>query len=255
MADTTTMTPEELLNNLKTRGFEESGFAETPLQEFISTLTNITPEVIAPKPGGKSFNPFTKVMYNFQDGDLEVLATKEAYPMPVCQIGISHSTKKNSAMYYFGTSVDRIINAGVPDDAPADQVKGQSFLIGKRLHMKQVPHTFSVKQKDSTYADEVKQTWELVEIMGMSRPTNIATSTQPKAASGITPTQQALTLLNGKTETAWYQEVFKDTLVKSQPALMNSIINKQFLPAFVASGAAILGADGKYTTHPELVRG
>lgn len=262
-----TMTPQqqdEIIKSLKTRGFEESSFQDTPVDDFWATLTTIGSQVQEPDASkGQKFTPFTKVLYNFGDGDLEVIHSSEPYVMPILQISINHSVRKGSPMYYLGSSADKILNAGIPDDAPPEQVKGQDALIGKRQHWKKVMRPFQVKSADkdasgkNIWKEEQRLTWEIIEIAGLgSAPTTAGAPATQAAPTGRTPTQAAVADLNGKTEAEWYSSVFKLPEVKGNTVLYNAILKKQFIAPLMAAGA-VAGPDaaGKYVTYPEMVKG
>ena len=122
---------EELLGLLKTRGFSK-GFQRTPLRDFFGRLDSITGNLVT-----KFQPPRLEVLFNFSEVD--VVESTEPYQMPVAQLGIFNSNAEKSGMGYWGASIDKIINpkdANGTDINPPEQIKGQSALIGKLLHLK-----------------------------------------------------------------------------------------------------------------------
>jgi hypothetical protein len=152
------LTPEEILSQLRTRGFE-SGFQATPLREFFGKLGSISGDMVK---RGEMPQARLEVLYNFSE--LEVLTSTEPYESPIAQIAIMHSNREQSGMGVFGKSVDKVINADLPEDAPPEQVKGQDYLIGKTLHMKMTGGHMMWDGK--TKEEKARDCWELVEIMG-----------------------------------------------------------------------------------------
>ena len=230
------LTPEEVLAQLRTRGFEE-GFQRTPLREFRGKLTSITGNMV------ERWTPARlEVLYNFDE--VEVIESTEPYPFPVAQLSMLHSNRKKSGMGYFGASVDTIINAGVPGDAPADQVRGQDYLVGKILHMKLTGGHLIWDQ--GAGEERPRDCWELMSIIGADEAAPTSATSGATTAAATSATQKALELLEGKTEQQWHQVVFQDPTCKADGDLTNSIINRVFLPPLEATGMIGKDADGIY---------
>jgi len=226
-----TLSPEDILAQLRTRGFEE-GFQRTPLRHFRGKLTSITGNMIE-----RFQPPRLEVQYNFED--LEVLDSTEPYPFPIAQISIMHSMRKRSGMGYFGASVDRVINANVPEDAPAEQVKGQDYLIGKEQEWMLTPG--HMIWDGNAGEERPRECWELISIIGEG-----SSSSDTAASSEGSAIDRALQLLDGKTEQQWHQEVFQDPVVKGDGGLVSSIIGREFLPPLEAAGTVTKDEDGVY---------
>ena len=244
MPDPTPLTQDQILAQLQTRGFEE-GFQRTPLRDFWGKLTSITGEMRTGQRGA-----FAVALYNFDE--VEVIDTTEPYTSPIAQLEVSVSTKARSAMGYLGTSIDNVINAGLPLDAPQEQVKNQSYIIGKYLHMKYTPGHM-VPTKDETtgkWGERPVDCWVLMEIRGEGVAAAPAVASPgavvPPVVAGIDANQQALNLLNGKTEQQWHQAVFVDPVVKANTAVIQTIINRQFLTGLEAAGKIVKDEDGIY---------
>ena len=248
----TDLTPEEILGQLKTRGFED-GFPQSPLMEFKGRLVSI---------GGNMVDRFTparlEVLYNFEE--LEVIESKEPYTDPITQLSILHSNRKQSAMGVFGLSVDTIINAGLAPDADPLEVKGQDYLVGKVLHMKKTGGHLMWDGKTKT--EQPRECWELIGVDDeQAIPASVqvkATSALPKAPApqqsknrsvgGADDIQTAIGMLNGKTEQQFYQEFFNNQALKNNEALRTKLLGRKFIPELLAAGMITKGTDGVYHT-------
>ena len=237
------LTPQEILSQLKVRGFE-SGFQKTPLREFVGTLSSITGNMV------DRFTPARlEVQYNF--ADVEVISSIEPYPFPITQIGIFQSNREQSAMGVFGKSVDNIINKDVPADAPIEQVKGQDYLIGKKVHMKMTGG--HMMWDGATKKEVARDCWECVGVEGFAMATPISTTTSPntqapKANKPAGAAGRALELLNGKNEQQFYQAVFNDPIVKADGGIISSILARSFLQPLIDGGIVMKDGDGIYHT-------
>lgn len=247
MVDAVPLTQDQILAQLQVRGFE-SGFQRTPLRDFWGRLTSITGEMRQGQSG-----PFAVALYNFDE--VEAIESIEVYTSPIGQIEVPVSTRDKSKMGYLGTSIDNIINAGLPLDAPPEQVKNQDYLVTKMLHMKLMPGRLIPSRDDATgaWSDKPTECWELIEMkeegvpaVATPTPGTAATPTQPVAAPTVDANTQALKLLDGKNENQWHQDVFNDPVVKTDTAVVQTIINGSFLSGLVAAKKVTKGDDGIY---------
>ena len=237
----TDVTQAEVLAQLRTRGFED-GFQRTPLRDFWGTLTDISGQMREGDRGA-----YLVALYNFTD--IEIVKTTEPYLSPIAQIEVAASSRAKSGMGYLGKSIDNIINAGLPNDAPVDQVKNQDFLIGKKLHMMLTPGHMIWNQQAGE--ERPRDCWELVEIAGVgAAPVQTAAPAQATAqaptTSAQTPAQAAIALLDGKNEQQWHQEVFVNDVVKVDAELVKSIIGRTFLPPLETAGVVTKDENGIY---------
>ena len=244
------LTPEDVLAQLKTRGFED-GFPQSPLKEFTGRLVSI---------GGQMIERFTpprlEVLYNFEE--VEVIESTEPYTDPIAQVSILHSSRKQSAMGVFGMSVDTVINAGLDDDADPLDVKGQDYLVDKVLHMKKTGGHMMWDGKTKT--EQARECWELIEILGEEAPAPAPAKpvTRPlpkapapvqskgKAVAGADDITTAIDLLDGKTEQQFYQDFFNNASLKKNEALRTKLLGRKFIPELVAAGIINLGTDKLY---------
>ncbi len=75
----------------------------------------------------------------------------------------------------------------------------------------------------------------------------VATIAPPPMVTGITPEQQALSLLHGKDTAGFFQVAVPDPLIRTDAALVNSILSNAFITAQIASGMVTKNADGTHS--------
>lgn len=246
------LTQEEMLAQLRTRGFED-GFPSTPLRDFWGTLrgirgtlnTNVTPN---------------RVEVNYYFEEVEVITSVTPYTDPIAEITIPNSTRRQSGMGVFGASIDKVINVGLAEDADASQIKGQDYLLDKRIHMKM---TGGHMMWDGRKKQEVpRECWEVVEVEGEGiepepipqpapKPAARAPQPLPKAPA---PAQlkndaggkQAIDLAEGKTEQQFYNEFFKNPTLKFNSLLVTKVMNRKLLQELVDGGLLEKDEDGVY---------
>lgn len=243
MAD---LTQEQVLAQLRTRGFETGGF-RSPLRWFRGKMDTITGSMVQ---RGNMTQPRLEVLYNFSE--LEVFETTEPYPSPITQINIMHSTRDKSAMGVLGRSMDKLINVDVDENMPQAQTKNQDFLQGRVQEWKVTPgHMMWDADKGQ---ETPRECWEVVYIEGIggaphSGVATVGAASQPVAApisTGIAPAQQAMNLLDGKTQQEWNTAIFQDPLVRGDGALIQKIIGNQFIPDLEATGLITKDENGIY---------
>jgi len=242
----TDLTPEQVMEQLRTRGFETGGF-RSPLRHFRGKLDSITGSMVQ---RGAMPQPRLEVLYNFSE--VEVFESSEPYPFPVAQISIMHSNRVKSAMGVLGASMDKILNASLDENAPQEQAKNQDALIGKVQEWKVTPG--HLMWDGNAGAEVPRECWEVVYVEGVGGTPHSgvaatpATAGQPAPATpaGVTPVQQAINLLDDKTQQQWNDVVFRDPLVKSDAELIQSIIQGTFLPPLEAAGTVTKDENGVY---------
>lgn len=249
----TDLTPEQVLTQLQTRGFE-TGF-RSPLRHFRGKLDSITGSMVqrGPMPQAK-----LEISYNFSE--VEVFLSTEPYPFPIAQISMMHSKRDRSNSGVLGMSMDKIINAGVDENIPQgdSRVKNPDFLIGKIQEWKVTPGHMMWNQDEGR--ETPREAWEVVYVEGIGGTPHSGVATPavaspgavtptpaaPDTGYGITPIQQALNLLDGKTQQEWNNTVFQDPLVKGDASLVNSIISGTFIPPMEAGGMVTKDENGIY---------
>ena len=247
----TDLTPDQVLTQLQTRGFESGGFG-SPIRHAKWKLDSITGSMVQ---RGTMPQARLEVSYNFNE--VEVFESTEPYPFPIAQISIMHSNRDKSNAGVLGQSVNKIINAGIDENIPQGdpRVKNQDFLIGKIQEWKVTPGHMMWNRDENK--ETPRECWEVVYVEGVGgtphsgvtapAPVEIPTAAPTLAApTGIAPTQQALNLLDGKTQQDWNNMVFQDSLVKGDPALVNKIISGTFIPPLEASGMVTKDVNGVF---------
>lgn len=247
MAD---LTPGEVLAQLQTRGFE-SGF-RSPLRHFRGKLDSITGSMAQ-----RSNMPQAKLEVSYNFSELEVFESTEPYPFPIAQISMMHSKRDRSNSGVLGASVGKIINAGVDENIPQGdpRVKNQDFLIGKVQEWKVTPGHLMWDGSQET----PREAWEAVYVEGVGGTPHsgvaatVETPVTPTTTvpTGITPIQQALNRLDGKTQQEWNNIIFQDPLVKGDSALVSSIVSGTFIPPLEVTGMVTKDENGVYHVKKE----
>lgn len=226
------LSKEQLLDQLKTRGFETGGF-KSPLRHFRGRLTSITGEMVQ---RGSMPKPKLEITYSFDE--LEVIDSTEPYPFPVAQITIMHSTKDKSAMGVLGKSIDRIINADADENAPQNQVNNQDVLEGVMQEWKVTPgHMMPDRDENNNWIETPREAWEVIWVEGYGEAKTDKKATKSSAkTSGVSATQKAIDLLDGKTIQDWNAAIFQDPVIKADANLINQVVTGQFIQPLLDSG-------------------
>lgn len=244
----TDLTPEQVLAQLQTRGFEAGGF-RSPLRHFRGKLDSITGSMEQ-----RGSMPQAKLELHYNFSELEVFESTEPYPFPITQISMMHNTKDKSNAGVLGLSMGKIINAGVDENIPQGdpRVKNQDFLIGKVQEWKVT--TGHMMWDNDKQAETPREAWEVVSVEGVGGTPHSGVATAPAtevpaaapATSGVTPIRQALDLLDGKSQQEWNSLVFQDPVVKGEGALVKSIIDGTFITNMEATGMVTKDDNGIY---------
>ncbi len=251
----------EILAQLKVRGFE-SGFQRTPLRDFRAKLISISGQLVT-----RFQPPRTEVLYNFEQ--VEVIESTEPFPFPIAQITVMMSNREQSAMGVLGSSIDKIINQGLPVDAPAESIKGQSFLVGKMQrwkytggHMMWDGKAVNPQNPAKPGMEVPRDCWEVIEVEGFATPVaSTPTAAQPKTNTPMgtvqplvakTAVQLAIELLDGKTDTQFSTAAFSNDVIKRDGKMVSSLLGGQFIPGLIAAGIVVKNADGTYTVNKQL---
>ena len=163
---------------------------------------------------------YSNMICNLNFVDMENVDTIEPYPYPIIQIPIKLSQKKRSAWGFFAESLDKVI----PE---TEDLKEQ---VGKRLVMKSREYNYKRTEEDE---DMIGVVWEVQEIIGSAKVKGNAI-------------EQALKLLNGKNAAEFGRVVFTDPIVKSDPKVLQTIINKTFITAMESGGMVTKDKEGVY---------
>jgi len=201
----------------------EEGFQLTPLREFIGTLEGYDAE------RDERFNRI-RVILNFTD--VEVIESTEPYPFPIAQLSIPYSRRRTSQWGFLTTSLEKFIPDG-----------HISLFVGKRMHMKLIAENFGRWRGETE--DRIRECWELI---------NLLTPVE----STVTPYQVALKLAEGKkvndpeSMREFYQEAFKNPLVKQDRELLQAILSQSFIGDALDRGDLTVDEDGTISLQSEL---
>lgn len=237
------LTQEQVLAQLKTRGFETGGFRPV-FTHIRGKLDTITGSMVQ---RGSMPQPRMEVAYHFSE--VEVLASTEPYPFPIADITMMHSVRDKSGMGVLGNSIDKVINAGVDPNLPAEQVRNQDFLIGKTQEWKLTPGHMMWNRDEGK--ETPRECWEVIWVEGVGGAPSSGVASISSTAATIEPTtsprQVAIGLLNGLTQQDWNNKVFQSSVVKNDTELTNSIIKGTFLAPLLESGEVTKDENGIFT--------
>ena len=232
----TDLTQQEVLEQLRTRGFETGGF-RSPLQHFRGKLNTITASM---EQRGGMDKP--KLEFHFNFSELEVFKSDPPYAQPIGQLDMWQNNRDKSPNGVLGNSIDKIINAGVDENLPQGSpgVKNMDVIIGKVQEWKLTPgHMMWDGQKQM---ETPRECFEVVYIegvggtphSGVAGATTMGIGPTP-APTGTTPEQEALPLLDGVTQQEWNNLVFQNPLIKGKPELTQKIIDGAFIAEVLAA--------------------
>jgi len=252
----TPVPPDQVLAQLRTRGFETGGFG-TPIRYFRGKLDTINGAMVQ---RGNMPQARLELTYNFSD--VEVFISVEPYPFPIAQISMLHSNRTKSGMGVLGASIDKIINADLDENVAQVQAKNQDFLIAKVQEWRMTSgHLMPDRDEAGNWSEKAREAWEVVYVEGVGGTAHSgAGAAAPVAgdapapvlvATGVTPVQQALNLLDSKSQQDWNNVVFQDPIVKGDAALTNSIIGGTFLPPMLESGMITIDDNQIYHVVPQ----
>jgi len=194
----------------------------TPLQEFKGRLMEW---VVAPP------DQWERTYVNLQFVDVEVIKSSESYPYPVAEIAIKYSDRTRSGWGFFIRSMgevteqdveveeDKVAELGPAPHAPfAEDFRD---LVGLTLHMLKRVHHYG--ENPETGDPMLGEVWMLVGLEG-------------EVTEKVDATVQAISLMQGLTVADWQRKALKDSNVKSDAAVMSSILNNTLLPALIEEG-------------------
>lgn len=212
------MTQEEFKPSLETRAFG------TPLLDFKGMLKEYTSEKREPSEGsgGKAYMVIT---FNFTD--IEVIKSVEPYAFPIATIQVSYSTAEKTKWDALASSIKKLLGLGATLDD----------IVGKQQQWAFNPATLRVRHDDGTWGNAEQPAWQITSIDGAS-------------AGGATVDDgiddHVLELLDGKSDTDFYQAFYQDELVRKHPDLIVAATERKLLDTLVAAGRASRDEAGIY---------
>jgi len=192
------------------------GFQLTPLKEFIGVFDNYE---------ASKDERFDRVRVSLQFIDIEVIESTEAYPFPIAQLTVPFSQRKRSQMGFLLTSIDKIIPGG-----------SLSSMLKKRIRMKQVSENFGRWRGETE--DRIRDCWTVIELL------------EAKESPASSSYEAALGLAAGKPVDnlkEFYDEAFKNSVIKADRELVGKILNKTFIPEALEAGDLEVGDNGLLT--------
>ena len=228
------MTTQE--NKPSWRNLREGGF-RTPLKRFIGKLERW--EVMPNNWGGSDVSFFF--------GRLEVLATDAPYPHAEGDFSVRLSESKNSAFGILGQSFAEKLGIEVAD-LDIDNI------IGRFFEMERIDDHFFYKD-NQTGEDKKGTIWTVLQLVtqpsaassAAPAATAVAPAPIPASADNKTPTERAMELLHLKNTPDFFRDAVSDELVKSDPALVTSIIDSTFVESAKTRGEVTVDENGVHT--------
>lgn len=223
---------DDLRSMLRFRNLDK-GFAQNPLREFTGTLADI--EV-------KTNERFGGTDAVFKFTDITVLKSVTPYEFSITDLPFRFRndkgrTDERGRYGIYAGSIAQFIPSDVPEGSE------WSWLIGKRLHSKQVAgHLLYDKQANQGKGGETPQdAWECVGIVGATAGSNGA------AAVPQNPIEVAIRLMHDKTEQQFNMAALRDPVIKQHQKVVQAILTKALLPNLLGLGIVTKGDDGKFS--------
>ncbi len=201
------------------RGLED-GFPSIPVTHFKGKLEKFSTEIATEgKAAGKEY-----IYLSFSD--LKVIETKEPWNFPILQLPrIPNSNRKKSTWGILAQSGLKFLKDD--EDFPN--------LVGRMLEMKVTPGHM---MWDSDKGEETpRDCWEIVGVEGTA-----------VASSALSPLEEAVKLLDGKTEADFNQAAFQSDVVKKGgliPAILDRSENG-FIGSLIAIGRVAKDDNGVF---------
>jgi len=187
------------------RNLVDSEFG-TPLRKFYGILDSYYPDK------GTYGN---RVVLNFKDVEVLEVAEGQVYEFPIAQIPIKHSNRKNSAWGVFGDSLIKCI----PEDQDIKDC------LNKRMGLEmELGHVYGTDR--ATGEELTGNPWTVFEVEGAVAA----------GAATTSATEQAKSLLDGKTLAEFNKIAYADPIIRKDVDLQRAITDKSFVKAMVATG-------------------
>ena len=201
------------------RGLED-GYRAIPVTHFKGRLesfntemrTNITP---------------AKEYVNLLFTELDIIETSESYVFPILQLSFPRSKRKQSGWGVFAESGIKLLteNEDFPD------------LVGKYLECKLTPGHM---MWDSTKGEETpRDCWEII---------STSSGDTKRTGKGPSALDEALRILDGKSEADFNQEAFKNETIKAGGLITSILDNTEsgFLASMISTGRITKDENGVF---------
>jgi hypothetical protein len=218
---------DDLRRQLSFKGLQDSDFQQTPLRKFSGRLKEYNP-IEDSKYTNADGSARIRVAFVFEDVNPIECAPGQVYVLPMAEITVNYSTRKESKWGYLANSLERLDSTmDIPDLVGRQQTWG---LVSRKL--------YAGKEKGTIPQD----CWEVLELEGVSAAGGADTSNDPRRA--------ALNILFGKTKQEFEAQVLKDPSIKRDGNLVSEIVGNHFIPAMEAAGFVHKDPDGRYQVGP-----
>ena len=226
-----------------TRGLIDSDIG--PLRRFTGIFDGYSREPQTYNEGMPNEKTSQRLTMNFSD--IEVLEATEPYHFPVYQIQMTESNRKKSRYGVWGESLNSILDSqytqGQLDPTSNEFIKPSDRMdlkdcVKKRIGMVMADGEDGRPEPPMLYdgreqKDKPTPTWTVYEIEGVG-----------VASGGVSAKDLAEALLNGKTLAEFNKEALANSIIRNDPALLQSIS----MPASAAgSFANTLVKAGRFT--------
>jgi len=235
------------------RGLKQGGSWATPLAEFVGTNAPIGPNHSWRTEVGQ-FGPQIVLCFN----RLQVIRTDAPYPSSEVELWLKYSEQKNSAWGRLGKSIADALGVEL-DLLDIEQLNGQQMHMARHDNV-----DFGFKDRNTGQA-ATGTVWQLVKLLQpgesvtpisqapptvqpalFTEATAIAEPAPVAAPPTVSPEQQALNLLNGKSLAEFFQFALPDTSIRADQSLMTAIMNNTFVEAKMATGEVTKDEQGVY---------
>jgi len=210
------------------RGLEE-GYQALPVKHFKGKLDSFNTELRTNVTPAKEY-------INILFSDLTIIETREPYNFPILQISFPHSSRKSSYWGVFASSGLKFI--GEDEDFPN--------LQGRYMELQLTPGHM---MWDSSKGEETpRDCWEIINVFGEG-----GVDTPAASKSKSAPLDEALRLLDGKSEADFNQAVFQNEIVKAGGLIPSILDNTEtgFLQTLLSTGRASKDENGIFHVNKE----
>ena len=203
---------------------------QSPLEKFSGVLADVTIEEAERKNNDGTTRMVQTEVFDF----IEVVPIRvsEPYPFPTAKIRITYTPKRGQNRW-------AVLAASIRKFAPALGVEPErafGALQGRKLTMEMLPGSIRMLD-EGEWKDKEANCWHLVDIEGVD-------------ASGdgkVNVIEYAVGLLEGKTETAFYEQLYQDeTIRKWGQELITLASDRKLVSSWATAGLVKQETDGTY---------
>ena len=221
----------------------KEGGDKSPLLDFIGRGVDWDAE---PSPFGDGA---VFVVFKFDKVEVKRLRPDAGpHPQDTAELKLKHSEAKRSGFGFFQASMNRAL--GIQDaESDLDKFKGETWYVHSEPYNWGKMRLREGQARPSAMDDE-GNVWSDVYYISKANGQSTATvvETQPTAPVAEQDSESiALGILNGKTMSEAIPELVTHTAIQADATLMNSIIERRWLPTLEAAGKVVKDANEVYT--------